>query len=105
VRVPQLARDLAASAVLCRAQHCQQQLVRPLAGPTRRLRCRPHCEKAACPPPRPRAERLIATAVLGFAASEAAGRFRHHDQSVIDEDFAELLRWLRRALPVPGDVP
>ena len=46
-----------------------------------------------------RAERLISTAVLGFAASEAAGRFRHHDQSVIDEDFAELLRWLRRALP------
>jgi AcrR family transcriptional regulator len=52
-----------------------------------------------------RAERLISTAVLGFAASEAAGRFRHHDQSVIDEDFAELLRWLRRALPVLGDVP
>ena len=52
-----------------------------------------------------RAERLISTAVLGFAASEAAGRFRQHDQSVIDEDFAELLRWLRRALPAPGDVP
>jgi AcrR family transcriptional regulator len=52
-----------------------------------------------------RAERLISTAVLGFAASEAAGRFRHHDQSVLDEDFAELLRWLRRALPAPGDVP
>jgi len=47
-----------------------------------------------------RAERLISTAVLGFAASEAAGRFRHHDQSVIDEDFAELLRWLRQVLPV-----
>jgi AcrR family transcriptional regulator len=42
-----------------------------------------------------RAERLISTAVLGFAASEAAGRFRQHDQSVIDADFAELLRWLR----------
>jgi hypothetical protein len=39
-RVPQLARDLAASAVLCRAQHREQQLVRPLAGPTRRLRPR-----------------------------------------------------------------
>jgi AcrR family transcriptional regulator len=50
-----------------------------------------------------RAERLISTAVLGFAASEAAGRFRQHDQSVIDEDFAELLRWLRR--PLPGHVP
>jgi hypothetical protein len=57
----------------------------------------PHLEAA-------RAERLISTAVLGFAASEAAGRFRHHDQSVIDEDFAELLRWLRRVLPAPGDV-
>jgi len=44
-----------------------------------------------------RAERLISTAVLGFAASEASGRFRQHDQSVLDADFAELLRWLRRA--------
>ena len=48
-----------------------------------------------------RAERLISTAVLGFAASEAAGRFRQHDQSVIDADFAELLRWLRLSLAVP----
>jgi AcrR family transcriptional regulator len=45
-----------------------------------------------------RAERLISTAVLGFAASEAAGRFRHHAQTVIDEDFAVLLRWLRLVL-------
>jgi hypothetical protein len=45
-----------------------------------------------------RAERLFSTAVLGFAASEASGRFRHHDRSVIDADFAELLRWLRRGL-------
>jgi AcrR family transcriptional regulator len=45
-----------------------------------------------------RAERLISTAVLGFAASEAAGRFRHHAQAVTDEDFAELLRWLRLVL-------
>jgi AcrR family transcriptional regulator len=48
-----------------------------------------------------RAERLTSTAVLGFAVSEAAGRFRQHDQAVIDEDFAELLRWLRLVLP-PG---
>jgi len=48
-----------------------------------------------------RAERLISTTVLGFAASEAAGRFRHHDQAVIDEDFAVLLRWLRLAVS-PG---
>ena len=45
-----------------------------------------------------RAERLISTAVLGFAVSEAAGRFRHHAQTVIDEDFAVLLRWLRLAI-------
>lgn len=45
-----------------------------------------------------RAERLISAAGLGFAASEAAGRFRHHQQQVIDEDFAVLLRWLRLAL-------
>ncbi len=51
-----------------------------------------------------RAERLISTAVLGFAASEAAGRFRHHAQAVIDEDFAVLLRWLRLALS-PGATP
>jgi AcrR family transcriptional regulator len=54
-----------------------------------------------------RAERLISTAVLGFAASEAAGRFRHHAQAVVDEDFAVLLRWLRLALSpeaTPGVV-
>lgn len=45
-----------------------------------------------------RAERLLSTAVLGFAASEAAGRFRLHSRAVLDEDFAELLRWLRLAL-------
>jgi AcrR family transcriptional regulator len=45
-----------------------------------------------------RAERLISTTVLGFAASEAAGRFRQHAQAVIDEDFAALLGWLRLVL-------
>ena len=45
-----------------------------------------------------RIERLISTAILGFAVSEATGRFRQHDQSVVDADFAELLRWLRLAL-------
>jgi AcrR family transcriptional regulator len=49
-----------------------------------------------------RAERLISTAVLGFAASEASGRFRSHTQAVIDADFAELLRWLQLALTQPG---
>jgi AcrR family transcriptional regulator len=51
-----------------------------------------------------RAERLTSTAVLGFAASEAAGRFRHHAQAVVDEDFAVLLRWLSLALS-PGATP
>ena len=45
-----------------------------------------------------RAERLMSTTVLGFAASEAAGRFRHHSQAVIDQDFATLLGWLRLVL-------
>jgi AcrR family transcriptional regulator len=48
-----------------------------------------------------RTERLFSTALLGFAVSEAAGRFAHHDPSTVDEDFAELQRWLRRLLP-PG---
>jgi AcrR family transcriptional regulator len=34
------------------------------------------------------AERLLSTVVLGFAASEASGRFRDHPRSVIDQDFA-----------------
>jgi AcrR family transcriptional regulator len=45
-----------------------------------------------------RAERLISTAVLGFAASEAAGRFGQHSRRVIDADFAALLGWLRLGL-------
>lgn len=35
-----------------------------------------------------RAERLISTVILGFAASEAGGRFSGHSRRVIDEDFA-----------------
>ncbi|MEV4840753.1 TetR/AcrR family transcriptional regulator [Nonomuraea sp. NPDC049486] len=38
-----------------------------------------------------RAERLISTAVLGYAASEAAGRFGHHAREVRDADFEILL--------------
>jgi AcrR family transcriptional regulator len=48
-----------------------------------------------------RAERLVSTAILGFAASEAAGRFAAHDKAAIDADFTELLRWLRLALTTP----
>lgn len=35
-----------------------------------------------------RAERLVSTMILGFAASEAGGRFKGHSRKVIDEDFA-----------------
>jgi AcrR family transcriptional regulator len=45
-----------------------------------------------------RAERLLSTVVLGFAASEAAGRFRHHPPGVIDEDFACLERVIAHVL-------
>lgn len=45
-----------------------------------------------------RAERLISTAVFGFAASEATGRFAHHSPAVLDADFACLLRSLRMLL-------
>ncbi len=34
-----------------------------------------------------RVERLLSTFVIGFAASEAGGRFAAHDQSVRDADF------------------
>ena len=35
----------------------------------------------------PRIERLLSTFVIGFAASEAGGRFAAHDRSVRDADF------------------
>lgn len=39
-------------------------------------------------------ERLISTAVLGFAVSEAAGRFRDHAPAQLDDDFAHLVQLL-----------
>ena len=45
-----------------------------------------------------RAERLLSTVVLGFAASEAAGRFRGHPLDVIDQDFACLERVIGQVL-------
>jgi AcrR family transcriptional regulator len=36
-------------------------------------------------------ERLVSTAVLGFAVSEAAGRFRDHSRRQLNDDFACLL--------------
>lgn len=41
-------------------------------------------------------ERLISTAILGFAASEAAGRFRNHSRRQLDADFALLQELLGR---------
>jgi hypothetical protein len=35
-------------------------------------------------------ERLLSTAVLGFAASEAGGRFAAHSPQQLDADFARL---------------
>ena len=40
-------------------------------------------------------ERLLSTAVLGFAVSEVAGRFRDHPREQLDADFAALQTLLR----------
>jgi len=52
-------------------------------------------------------ERLVSTAILGFAVSEVAGRFRRHSRRQLDEDF-DVLRTLlaafiqsQRASPAP----
>lgn len=43
-------------------------------------------------------ERLLATAVLGFAASEAGGRFAAHSAQQLDADFARLQDMLAAAV-------
>jgi AcrR family transcriptional regulator len=43
-------------------------------------------------------ERLLATAVLGFAASEAGGRFAAHSAAQLDADFARLQEMLAGAV-------
>jgi hypothetical protein len=43
-------------------------------------------------------ERLLSTAVLGFAASEAGGRFAAHSAAQIDADFARLQEMLAAAV-------
>jgi AcrR family transcriptional regulator len=43
-------------------------------------------------------ERLLATAVLGFAASEAGGRFAAHSAAQLDADFARLREMLATAV-------
>jgi len=43
-------------------------------------------------------ERLVATAILGFAASEAGGRFAAHSAEQLDADFARLQSMLATAI-------
>jgi AcrR family transcriptional regulator len=43
-------------------------------------------------------ERLVATAVLGFAASEAGGKFASHSAAQLDADFARLQDMLAAAV-------
>jgi AcrR family transcriptional regulator len=52
-------------------------------------------------------ERLLATAVLGFAASEAGGRFAAHSAAQLDADFALLQTMLASAVlaKVPDAPP
>lgn len=43
-------------------------------------------------------ERLVSTAVLGFAASEVSGRFEGQSRAQLDRDFAVLVDLLRAGL-------
>ncbi len=43
-------------------------------------------------------ERLLSTAILGFAASEAGGRFAAHTSEQLDADFARLQALLASAI-------
>lgn len=47
-------------------------------------------------------ERLVSTAVLGFAVSEAAGRFRDHSRRQLDADFDALQGMLAGFLQEPS---
>jgi AcrR family transcriptional regulator len=49
-------------------------------------------------------ERLISTAILGFAASEAAGRFRNHSRRQLDADFALLQELLGRFIESESQI-
>lgn len=46
----------------------------------------------------PRTERLISTAILGFAVSEVGGRFARHSRRLLDGDFERLLELLRACI-------
>jgi hypothetical protein len=51
----------------------------------------------------PRAERLLSTFVIGFAASEAGGRFAAHDRAARDADFE--WGWRRVLTAVTAPLP
>ena len=53
----------------------------------------------------PQVERLMSTAVLGFAVSEVAGRFRHHSRRQLDADFDTLQRLLAGFIQAESDRP
>lgn len=53
----------------------------------------------------PRLERLISTMVLGFAVSEASGRFAHHPRRVVDEDWAALTAVVRTMIEAAVSRP
>ena len=66
----------------------------------------PALRAAGLPPSQiPRAERLLSSAILGFAASEAAGRFAHHPRAVRDADFAFLLDTMADVIGRAANVP
>jgi AcrR family transcriptional regulator len=47
-----------------------------------------------------RVERILSTMVLGFAASEASGRFRNHSRKTLDDDYAALEAVIRNGLAI-----
>src|ERR1039457_4644449 len=49
-------------------------------------------------------ESLVSTALIGFAASEAAGRFRNHSRRQLDADFAQLQGLLGRFIESESQI-
>lgn len=45
-----------------------------------------------------RTERLVSTMILGFAASEATGRFRGHSRATIDADYDQLEQIIKASI-------
>jgi|SRR5580658_1275429 AcrR family transcriptional regulator len=52
-----------------------------------------------------RLERLISSAILGFAVSEVAGRFARHSRRLLDADFASLLDLVGGWIVAAADAP